>query len=89
MEKAFKVSQYLQKYFTNCVYGSNRYFTSFWDSFNKSLIVLFNYSVGRIDYWLKIKRTKQIIKLLNDCYNAPHTFLENGYLTTIIELPTS
>jgi hypothetical protein len=24
---------------------------------------------------------------MNSCYNAPHTFIENGFLTSIIELP--
>jgi hypothetical protein len=87
MEQAFKISHFVKKYFSECVLESNRYLTSFWDSFNKNLVVLWNYSLARVDYWLKVKRTNHILKLLNDCYHSPHTFFENGYLTTIIDLP--
>jgi hypothetical protein len=89
MEKAFKLSLFVQKYFTECVMGSSRYLTSFWDSFNKSIVVLLNYSLVRLDFWLKNRLAPQIIALLNDCYNAPYTFFENGYLTTVIDLPNN
>lgn len=87
MEKAFKLSQFVQKYFSECVMGSHRYLTSFWDSFNKNITVLLNYSITRLEFWIKNRLTPQIIGLLTDCFNAPYTFLENGYLTTVIELP--
>ena len=89
MDKAFQSSEYVQKYFNVFLLGNNRYISSFWDTFNKNLVVLFNYTQNRMDYWLRIKRTKQIIQLLNDCYNAPYTFLQNGYLPTVIDIPQS
>ena len=87
MEKAFRVSQYENRYFKENVYCSNRYLSSFWDSFNKNLIVLMNYCNGRVEYWRKMKQVKRILTVLNQCYQAPHTFEANGYLTSIIELP--
>jgi hypothetical protein len=87
MEKAFKVSQFDHKYFKAPVMGPNRYLSSFWDTFNKNITVLFNFSLNRAEYWLKQPALKDSIKLLNECYTAPHTFYANGYLPTIIELP--
>lgn len=89
MDRSFQNSEYIQKYFNAFLLGNNRYITSFWDTFNKNLIVIFNYTHNKMDYWLKIKRSKQIIQLLNDCYNAPYTFLQNGYLPTVIDIPQS
>ena len=89
MDRAFKVSQYEKKYFKTNVYGNHRYLSSFWDSYNKNLIGVFNFTLNRLDYWKKCKKTKLVLKVLNQCYQAPHTFEDNGYLPSIIELPVN
>ena len=89
MEAAFQKSQFIQKHFTSPVYGTNRYLTSFWDTISKNIEILFNFTLERTDYFLKIRRLKDIIQLTNNCYKAPSTFLENGFLTSVIDIPKS
>ena len=75
LEAGFQKSQFIQKYFHNFVYGTSRYLASFWDSISKNIIILFNHTINKTEYWMKIKRLKQIVQLMNNCYDAPHTFI--------------
>ena len=75
MEIAFFKSHYIQKHFNNNVLGTSRYLSSFWDTFSRELGVLFNYTINKTYDWLKIKKTKQLFQMMNNCYHAPHTFI--------------
>jgi hypothetical protein len=51
MKKAFKSSHFVEKYFdTNLAIGQ-KYFSSYWDFFNKNLIALFSYSSKQFKTW--------------------------------------
>jgi hypothetical protein len=75
MVKSFKSSLYVEKYFESSVFDNNRYLSAFWDNFNKNVICLFNYAVRQIKYWGGMKNLEETIRLMNNCYNAPHTFV--------------
>ena len=51
MKKAFKSSHYVEKYFDNSLTIGQKYFSSFWDFFNKNLATLFSYSLKQFKTW--------------------------------------
>lgn len=65
MEKAFKASHYVEKYFDSPVYDNYKYFSSFWDIFNKNIVALFVYSNKQFKVWNSLKRLNDTLGILN------------------------
>lgn len=84
MKKAFKSSHFVEVYFENIIFDNNKYFSSFWDIFNKNIITLFIYTSKQFKIWNSVKKLNDALNTLQECCNAPNTFVENGYLSTII-----
>lgn len=89
MRKAFKASHYVEAYFEAPFSEGYRYYSSFWDAFNKQLISLFIYANKQLKVWGGVRKLNDCLATLTQCCNAPHSFVENGYLCTIIDLPAN
>jgi hypothetical protein len=64
-----------------------KYFSSFWDGFNKQLVTLFVYAGKQFKLWAGQRKLNDALSTVAQCTAAPHSFVENGYLCTILDLP--
>lgn len=57
------------------MFDNYKYFSSFWDLFNKNLIALFIYAGKQFKIWNSVKKLNDTLGTLQECHQAPHTFV--------------
>ncbi len=78
-----KDSNFIKLYFSQPIWDNQKYSNLYWDRINKILLDLIKLNNKNLDNWKKFEKLDEALLLLKDCYNAPETFVENGYLTSI------
>lgn len=89
MRLAFRASRYVEAHFQPTAPDNSRYYSSFWDAFNKQLVSLLVFANKQFKLWAGVRRLDEALNTLAQCTSAPYSFVENGYLCTILERPIS